>query len=236
MNKKTSIKKEEDTISLEEAFVKENERVLDPSLIDKSVLERMPQPTGWRILVLPYRGKGITEGGILLTKGTIEKETLATVVAYVVAMGPDCYQDAKRFKDQKHWCEKGQWILIGRYAGSRFKLADDAEERAAQAETKYYSLQGEYATVKNKASVLDKSYTDEYESRVKSQRQQAEDLYRKARETNDPDLELKSVELLNKVSLEEERVRLAKMQQQQQQFQNEQLVQQNVPYQRNFSV
>lgn len=107
-----------------------------------------------------------------------------------------------------------------------------AEERAAQAETKYYSLQGEYATVKNKASVLDKSYTDEYESRVKSQRQQAEDLYRKARETNDPDLELKSVELLNKVSLEEERVRLAKMQQQQQQFQNEQLVQQNVPYQR----
>jgi hypothetical protein len=46
MNKKTSIKKEEDTISLEEAFVKENERVLDPSLIDKSVLERMPQPTG----------------------------------------------------------------------------------------------------------------------------------------------------------------------------------------------
>ena len=43
-------------------------------------------------------------------------------------------------------------------------------------------------------------------------RQQAEDLYRKARETNDPDLEVKSVELLNKVSLEEERVRLAKVQ------------------------
>ena len=80
MNKKTSIKKEEDTINLEEAFVKEDERVLDPSLIDKSVIE-------------------------------------------------DCYQDAKRFKDQKHWCEKGQWILIGRYAGSRFKLADDSEVR-----------------------------------------------------------------------------------------------------------
>ena len=129
MNKKASAKKEEDLINLEEAFVKEDKRVLDPTLIDKSVIERMPQPTGWRILVLPYKGKGVTDGGILLTKETIEKETLATVVAYVVAMGPDCYQDVKRFKDQRHWCVKGQWVLIGRYAGSRFKLADDSEVR-----------------------------------------------------------------------------------------------------------
>jgi len=106
-----------------------------------------------------------------------------------------------------------------------------AEERASSAEGKYYSLQGEYNNVKSRANVLDKSYTDEYESRVKSQRQQAEDLYKKARETNDPDLELKSVELLNKVSLEEERVRLAKMQQAQQAQEeqyNQQAVQQNV--------
>jgi len=117
----------EDTISLEDAFVKEEERVLDPTLLDKNILERMPQPTGWRMLVLPYKGKGVTDGGILLTKETIDKETLATVVAYVVAMGPDCYNDAKRFK--KAWCQKGQWILIGRYAGSRFKLADESEVR-----------------------------------------------------------------------------------------------------------
>ena len=89
MTKEVKVEKEEDTISLDEAFVKEDDRVLDPSLIDKSVVERMPQPTGWRILVLPYRGKGVTEGGILLTKETIEKETLATVVAYVVARDRD---------------------------------------------------------------------------------------------------------------------------------------------------
>ena len=129
MTKEVKVEKEEDTISLDEAFVKEDDRVLDPSLIDKSVVERMPQPTGWRILVLPYRGKGVTEGGILLTKETIEKETLATVVAYVVAMGPECYQDERRFKDKKPWCKKGQWVLIGRYAGSRVKLADDSEVR-----------------------------------------------------------------------------------------------------------
>jgi len=106
-----------------------------------------------------------------------------------------------------------------------------AEQRAAEYESKYTQLSNEYNTVKQRASVLDKSYTEEYENRVKSQRQQAEDLYRKARETNDPELEVKSVELLNKVSLEEERVRLAKVQlenQQQQTFTNSAQTVQNV--------
>ena len=53
--------KEESSINLDSAFVKEDDRVLDPTLIDKSILERMPQPTGWRMLVLPYKGKGMRE-------------------------------------------------------------------------------------------------------------------------------------------------------------------------------
>ena len=28
--------------------------------------EKLPQPSGWRILILPYRGKGKTEGGVYL--------------------------------------------------------------------------------------------------------------------------------------------------------------------------
>ena len=118
---------QEEIIDLDKAFVEEDNRVLDPSLLDKNVLERIPQPTGWRLLVLPYRGKGVSEGGIQLVKETNERETLATVVAYVVAMGPDCYKDKKRFESP--WCEKGRWILIGRYAGSRFRLADESEVR-----------------------------------------------------------------------------------------------------------
>ena len=117
----------EDVINVDKAFVEEDKRVLDPSLLDKSVLERMPQPTGWRLLVLPYRGKGVSEGGIQLVKETIERETLATVVAYVVAVGPDAYADKKRFSSV--WCKKGDWIMIGRYAGSRFRLADESEVR-----------------------------------------------------------------------------------------------------------
>ena len=72
------------TTSVTDAYTNPEERVLDPTLLDKSLLERMPNPTGWRLLVLPYKGKGVTEGGIVLTKSTVDREGLATVVAYVL--------------------------------------------------------------------------------------------------------------------------------------------------------
>jgi co-chaperonin GroES (HSP10) len=101
--------------------------VLDPTLLDKSALERMPTPTGWRMLILPFAGMGVSKGGIIMTKDTVDRERLSTVCAYVVKMGPLCYKDDK-FGD-KPWCEEKQWVLIGRYAGARFKLGDDAECR-----------------------------------------------------------------------------------------------------------
>jgi len=109
------------------AYVKEEARVLDPTLLEKSFLERMPQPTGWRILILPYKGKAVTEGGIHLVQSTVDRESLATVVGYVVKMGPDCYKDTSKFDHP--WCQEKQWVLIGRYAGARFKLGDESECR-----------------------------------------------------------------------------------------------------------
>jgi len=108
-------------------YVKEEARVLDPTLIEKPILERMPQPTGWRILILPYAGKGVTDGGIQLVQSTVDQQRLSTVVGYVVKMGPDCYKDKSKFDGP--WCQEKQWVLIGRYAGARFKLGDESECR-----------------------------------------------------------------------------------------------------------
>jgi co-chaperonin GroES (HSP10) len=123
-----AIKKDIGIEKVAEAYVDPEERILDPEKLDASLLERMPQPTGWRMLVLPYAGKVKTKGGILLANETVNREALATVVAYVVKKGPQCYNDKARFGD-KHWCEEKQWVLIGRYSGSRFKLEDNAEVR-----------------------------------------------------------------------------------------------------------
>ena len=123
-----AIKKDIGIEKVAEAYVDPQDRILDPEKLDASLLERMPQPTGWRMLVLPYAGKVKTKGGILLANETVNREALATVVAYVVKKGPQCYNDKARFGD-KPWCEEKQWVLIGRYSGSRFKLEDNAEVR-----------------------------------------------------------------------------------------------------------
>lgn len=108
-------------IDITSAYVTEAERVMDPTKIPESALLRMPQPTGWRILILPYRGSGKTKGGILMADETIERNSVATVVGYVLAIGPEAYADKVKFPTGP-WCKKGDWVMIGRYAGARFRI------------------------------------------------------------------------------------------------------------------
>ena len=91
----------------------------------QKAIERVPQPTGWRLLVMPFKGREKTEGGVYMPDSFTDREQLATVVAYVVKIGPLAYKDPDKFgADMTPWCKEGDWVCIGRYAGSRFKLAD----------------------------------------------------------------------------------------------------------------
>ena len=91
----------------------------------QKAMERVPQPTGWRILVMPYRGRQKTDGGVYIPDAVADREALATVVAYVVKVGPLAYKDPEKFGvDMEPGCKEGDWVCIGRYAGSRFKLED----------------------------------------------------------------------------------------------------------------
>ncbi len=90
--------------------------------------EKLPEPSGWRILILPYRGKGKTEGGVYLPDQHVDREALATVCGYVVKIGPLAYKDQDKFGDTGPWCKEGDWVIFGRYAGSRFKI-DGGEVR-----------------------------------------------------------------------------------------------------------
>nr|ASN63629.1 co-chaperonin GroES [uncultured virus] len=97
------------------------QKVLDPDAMDKSLLDRMPQPTGWRMLILPYRGKETTEGGIYIPNKVLDDTQIQTVVGYVVKQGPLCYKDTDKFPDGP-WCKEKQWVVFARYAGSRFRI------------------------------------------------------------------------------------------------------------------
>ena len=105
------------------AYINKSEKVLDPSLVSKNLKERLPQPTGWRLLVMPYMGKATTEGGIHIPDAIRDREALATVVAYVLKVGPLAYRDKAKFgEESQSWCKEGDWVCIGRYAGARFKI------------------------------------------------------------------------------------------------------------------
>jgi len=129
MNKEREEAKEADSTSVEGAYVDAKDRVLDPSLIDTPLTDRLPQPTGWRVLVMPYQGASKTHGGLYIPDEIRDREAIATVVAYVLKIGPLAYKDPNKFgTDSEPWCKERQWVCIGRYSGSRFKI-DGGEVR-----------------------------------------------------------------------------------------------------------
>ena len=91
--------------------------------VKKKPLEEMslPKPTGWRILVLPYKAKQKTKGGIILSDKTVSESQIATNCGLVMEMGPDAYNDKDKFPNGP-WCKKKDWVLFARYAGSRIYI------------------------------------------------------------------------------------------------------------------
>ena len=86
----------------------------------KKYLEILPRPVGYRMLVRPWSGEKKTKGGILLSDTTHEMIEMTTVVGLVIMMGELCYKDKEKFPSGP-WCKEGQFVIYGRYAGSRFK-------------------------------------------------------------------------------------------------------------------
>ena len=82
---------------------------------------KLPKPTGWRLLVLPFKMKEKTKGGVILAEDTLERQQVASQVGLVMAMGPQCYADKERYPEGP-WCKEKDWIMFARYAGSRIKI------------------------------------------------------------------------------------------------------------------
>ena len=82
---------------------------------------KLPTPTGWRILVLPFRMDEKSKGGVLFSNETIDKQQVASQCGNILAMGPQCYTDKERYPEGP-WCKVGDWVIFARYAGSRIQI------------------------------------------------------------------------------------------------------------------
>ena len=88
---------------------------------EKKDSAKIPVPTGWRLLVLPFKQKEKTKGGIIMTDDSIERSQVASTCGVVLKMGPDCYRDKERYPDGP-WCKEKDWVVFARYAGSRIEI------------------------------------------------------------------------------------------------------------------
>jgi co-chaperonin GroES (HSP10) len=113
-------------LALEEKYEEENKNLppeaepLTPENIGVDTVDELPEPSGYRILVLPFTPKTKSAGGILFSQETLDKARIATTCGYVLNMGELAYQDKDKFKNP--WCQKGDWVIFARYAGSRLPI------------------------------------------------------------------------------------------------------------------
>jgi chaperonin GroES len=84
-------------------------------------IEKIPAPTGWRIVILPHKGVEKTKGGVILSDQLIQEQQWTTNVGLVLKLGPMAYQDKKKFPSGP-WCKEQDWVIFARYAGSRLKI------------------------------------------------------------------------------------------------------------------
>jgi co-chaperonin GroES (HSP10) len=112
-------------LGLEEKYKEEEKKLppepepLSPDNIGDTV-DELPEPSGYRLLVLPFTPKTKTKGGILFSQETLDKARIATTCGYVLKMGDLAYKDKEKFG--KPWCKVGDWVFFARYAGSRLPI------------------------------------------------------------------------------------------------------------------
>lgn len=93
-----------------------------PAATNEEKATQLPIPSGYRILcAIPEAEKEYEGSGLIKADETIRNEELLTTVLFVVAMGPDCYKDEKRFPNGPY-CKVGDFILTRPNAGTRLLI------------------------------------------------------------------------------------------------------------------
>jgi co-chaperonin GroES (HSP10) len=116
-------------LALEEKYNDEKKEVLKKEEKEKrvdetnvaSIQDELPEPAGFRLLVLPFTPKEKTKGGILVAQETLDRLRIAVNCGYVIKLGPLAYKDEDKFPTGA-WCKKGDWVIFARYAGSRLPI------------------------------------------------------------------------------------------------------------------
>ena len=82
---------------------------------------QLPEPKGYKLLIALPEIEEKTEGGIIKSAQTQYEENIATIVGWVMSMGPDAYSNSTRFPSGPY-CQVGDWVLFRAFSGTRIKI------------------------------------------------------------------------------------------------------------------
>ena len=88
---------------------------------DPRYASQLPEPKGYKLLIALPEVEEATEGGIIKSAQSQYEESIATVVGWVMSMGPDAYVNYNRFPNGPY-CEVGDWVVFRAFSGTRLKI------------------------------------------------------------------------------------------------------------------
>jgi co-chaperonin GroES (HSP10) len=81
------------------------------------------RPAGFRLLIYIPHLQVLLENKLYQPDKSRDQYEVAAIQGYVIAMGPDAYQDEKRFPNGP-WCMEGDRVMFRAYSGTRFHRTD----------------------------------------------------------------------------------------------------------------
>jgi len=96
--------------------------------------EKLPIPSGWRLLVGMIKIESKSAGGIILTDEHVQGQGYLRSVAKVLAVGSESYRDPKfqagipiDAREPTPWVNVGDIVMIGQYSGQAITCLYDNE-------------------------------------------------------------------------------------------------------------
>ena len=82
---------------------------------------QLPEPKGYKLLIALPEVEEVTDGGIIKSAQFQHEESIATIVGWVMSMGPDAYANFTRFPNGPY-CQVGDWVVFRAFSGTRIKI------------------------------------------------------------------------------------------------------------------
>lgn len=82
---------------------------------------QLPVPSGFKLLIVLPQIEDKTDGGVYRPDNLVKAEEAASILGFVLKMGPDAYKDETKFPTGP-WCKVGDMVVFRSYSGTKLTI------------------------------------------------------------------------------------------------------------------